>query len=384
MNTNNEFSQLLTALYTSTVNLIGWRSLAARLAQSLGAHSCQLGVVSPTPEASQRTSWTDNYTAPLNAAYRAKYHAHDPWVAWVRRIQPGSLVTGNVATIDPGFMKTEIYNDYCHPLGIYHVVGAGVSRRSDGSVDIIGLHRERSAGAFGAKQRHRLQSLLPHLQQAMLLRETIGRLRLEGCALFTALESMHLGVMIVDLHGHLLFADSTAESILRSQNQISVRNGRVHLAEPGRCKMLLKLIAEAAFTGGGDGTGAGGFLTLHASVANELRLRVSPFPVSQFSDSLQEPAAIVYLRCHNPRPIPLQHYLRQTYGLTRTEARLAEALAFGCSLAQYSEEANVSLNTTKTLNKRIYAKTGHRSRSEFMRDVLNNPLLLMAAAKPSR
>lgn len=78
------------------------------------------------------------------------------------------------------------------------------------------------------------------------------------------------------------------------------------------------------------------------------------------------------------RPAAVQRSLEQLYGLTRAEARLAEALANGRTLAEYGALAGISLNTVKTLCKRLYAKTGHHSRGAFIRDVLENPLVGVA------
>ena len=382
MTISGEFSDFLTTLYASTASPTDWRSMAPRIATLIDAHSCQIGIWSPTPGASQRLSWTDNYTPALNSAYQAKYYAQDPWVAWVRQIQPGSLVTGDVTTITPQFTKSEIYNDYCRALGIYHVVGAGVARMAGGGFSIVGLHKERRAGMFSAKQTIRLRSLLPHLRQAMVLREKIGHLKLEGSALFTALESLQMGVIIVDMHGRLLFADSTALSIVDGHSQLSLRNGRLRLAEARQDAMLTRFVADAASTGDGGGSGPGGLLTLRSSVAQKLALRVCPLPLERFADSVKVPAAIIFLRRPDSRPIALQRYLTQSYGLTRAEARLAEALINGRTLAEYAADARVSMNTVKTLSKRVYAKTGHHSRSRLIRDVLSSPFLTAYGAHP--
>jgi len=58
------------------------------------------------------------------------------------------------------------------------------------------------------------------------------------------------------------------------------------------------------------------------------------------------------------------------------------APANGHSLAECSARACVSINTTKTLAKRFYVKTGHHVRSKFARDLLNNPFLGMVTQSP--
>ncbi len=373
MTISGEYSQLLTGLYAATASVVEWRSMAPRIAGFIGAHSCQIGVWSPTPGMGRRLSWTENYTAPLNEAYNAKYHSEDPWVAWVRKIQPGSLVTGDVASIAPRFTRTELYNEYCRPLGIYHVVGAGISRMAEGSHGIIGLHKERQAGTFTAKQLNRLRALVPHLQQALLLKERFGRAKFENDASFTALESLRMGVIIADARGALLFADSIAESILAQHPQLSVRNGRLHVADAGLNTLLGKFVADAACGGADLGPGEGGLLTLHEDPQRKLWLRVCPLPRERFADVVRGPAAIVFLRRQDSRWISLQGPLMETYRLTRAESRLAEALVNGRTLAEFAADAGVSVNTAKTLGKRIFAKTGHHSRAQLIRDVLSSP-----------
>lgn len=377
MNISREFSDLLGALYASTANPSGWRSMARRFARSVGAHSCQISIWSPKPGGTQRLSWTDNYTPDVIRAYQAVYYKQDPWVAWVQRIVPGSLVTGDVTTIAPHFMRTEIYNNYCLRLGIFHVIGAGVERKPDGTYSIIGLHRDEKSGAFTNAHRHRLTSLLPHVRQALELRETIGHLNLERGALFSGLQSLQMGVAIVDMDGRLLFANATAEGLFRAQSPLAIRDGRVHLAESRKRHVLLKIINDAANAGSGKGYDAGGPLCVPLDAERKLWLRVCPLPESVFGESLRVPAAIVFLRHSDTKPLALQQWLIRLYGLTRAEARLAEALANGHSLAECSAQARVSINTTKTLSKRIYAKTGHHSRSKFIRDLLDNPFLGM-------
>ena len=356
--------------------------MAGRFARSVGAHSCQIGIWSPKPGASQRLSWTDNYTPDMINAYQTVYYKQHPWVAWVRRIVPGSLVTGNVTTIAPHFMRSEIYNDYCRRLGIFHVIGAGVERKADGAFSIIGLHRDQKSGAFTDSHRRRLTSLMPHVRQALALRETIGHLNIERGALFSGLQSLKMGVSIVDMNGDLLFANATAEDLFRSQAQLSIRDGRMHLADLRKRHTLLKAINEAANVDSGQGAGAGGLLCVQLNDERKLWLRVCPLPESVFGESLRVPAAIVFSRHADAEPVALQQWLMRLYGLTRAEARLAEALANGHGLAECSARACVSINTTKTLAKRVYAKTGHHSRSKFVRDLLNNPFLAIETQAP--
>ena len=373
MRISRDMSALLTNIYSAVAEPAPWQPLVTHIARALDSHSCQIGVWSPLPGRSEKIAWTANYTASLRAAYAQHHYRHDPWLNWVRRIVPGSLVTADVATIEPGFVDSEIYNDYCRHLGIYYVTGAGVIKQRDGSVANIGVHRERTAGPISGRHERRLAMLVPHLAQALKLRETIGTLQVERGALLQGLASLHLGAIIVDATGRLLFADRTAEAILREQWPLFVRNGRLRLRDGGQRLLLARLIADAAHAVT-EGR-AGGLLSVRLEAEQRLSLRVCPLPESLVGAQLPAAAALVILRRMPARPAAMQHSLTRLYGLTRAEARLAAALANGRTLAEHAALADISINTAKTLCKRLYAKTGHHTRSAFIRDVLENPLV---------
>ncbi len=373
MRISRDMSALLTNVYAAVAEPAAWQPLVTRIARALGAHSCQIGVWSAVPGRSEKIACTANYTPALRAAYAQHHFRNDPWLTWVRRIVPGSLVTADVVSIEPGFIDSAIYNDYCRHLGIYYVTGAGILKRRDGSVANIGVHRERSAGPISEREERRLAMLVPHLAQALSLRDTLASLRMERGALLHGLEALNLGAIILDGAGRVLFADSAGEAILREQAELSVRNGRLRLRGVRDDGLLTRLIDDAA---GATVRGRpGGQLSVRVAAERRLSIRVCPLPEAVAALHGPSAAAIVFLRYPPAKPLTLHRSLAHLYGLTPAEARLAEALANGHSLAEYAALAGVSINTVKTLCKRLYAKTGHHTRGAFIRDVLGNPLV---------
>ncbi len=373
MRISRDMSTLLTSVYEAVAEPEAWQPLVTRIARALGSHSCQIGIWSSVAGRSEKIGWTANYTPSLRADYAQRHYLRDPWLTWVRRIVPGSLVTGDVTTIEPKFTESEIYNEYCRHLGIYYVIGAGISKMRDGAVANIGVHRERSAGPPGERQQRGLAMLVPHLAQALKLREAIGGLRVQRSALLHGLESLNLGSIVLDAGGHVLFADPAAESILRAQSQLSVRNGRLRLRDVSEDRQLTSLIEDATFAM--IRGRPGGALGVRIIPEQRLSIRVCPLPQSVAALHGPPAAAIVFLRRSPVGSTGLPRSLAQLYGLTPAEARLAEALANGRTLAEYAALMGVSINTVKTLCKRLYAKTGHHTRGAFIRDVLENPLV---------
>jgi len=67
-----------------------------------------------------------------------------------------------------------------------------------------------------------------------------------------------------------------------------------------------------------------------------------------------------------PRLIP-QEYLQQAYGLTRTEAQIAQLLLNGLAIMDVAAKRNTSIETARWQIKSLMQKTNTTSQAELMR-----------------
>jgi DNA-binding CsgD family transcriptional regulator len=71
------------------------------------------------------------------------------------------------------------------------------------------------------------------------------------------------------------------------------------------------------------------------------------------------------------RPIsPPSHLLKDAFGISSAEARLALALANGETPKEYAASRNLGLPTVRTQLQSLFAKTGTRRQSELMRTLI--------------
>jgi DNA-binding NarL/FixJ family response regulator len=195
-----------------------------------------------------------------------------------------------------------------------------------------------------------------------------------------ALETLAIGVMVVDARGTLRFANAIADRLLRAGRGIVARNGRLHAQDQRRDAALHRAISEAARAAVGCVSQPGGLLAIPRPGETRLSVLVCPLPPDALG--LQHPQLGVVIFIGNPDdqgPLP-QALLARYYNLTPAEARLTEALVAGARLQDYAEEAGIALQTAKTQLKQVFAKTNHHRQAELVRDVLRNPLLRMTAA----
>ena len=72
------------------------------------------------------------------------------------------------------------------------------------------------------------------------------------------------------------------------------------------------------------------------------------------------------VRCDDLRARDLSAALRDLYGLTRTEARIASLLANGRSIREIGDELELAYETVRSVVKSVFAKTGVRRQGELV------------------
>ena len=88
-------------------------------------------------------------------------------------------------------------------------------------------------------------------------------------------------------------------------------------------------------------------------------------PAHAFATEWQEPAALVVVHEDGTPPPMLGTVLRELYGLTPAETRVATALAGGQGLPEASEYLRIRHETARTQLKAVFHKTGTGSQAQL-------------------
>jgi DNA-binding CsgD family transcriptional regulator len=90
------------------------------------------------------------------------------------------------------------------------------------------------------------------------------------------------------------------------------------------------------------------------------------------------PVAMMFVSDPLHEGLPNERLLQLFYGLTATEAHIAARMAAGHSLEVIAAGRRYTLQTIRWYGKQILAKTGCRSRAEFVRRVSHTVASLFA------
>ncbi len=310
---------------------------------------------------------------PTRLAYQQYYAARSVWMPSAFR-SSGELVIGHELAPDKHrFERSEFYNDWLRPQGVYDAIG-GVIRRSSNSLTVMTVLRSERSGLVMREDQRLFKRLMPHVRRAIDIHRRLYGLQLERDGMLGALDALRVGLVLTDAAGRVIFANRVAEDVVRRGDALRLVRGQLRAAAAADSEKLADLIRGAARTALGVGVDAGGILALPAGTGAPVSVLVSPCPRL----GLLEPAVLIFISAPSRAAGIEGRHIARFYGLTPAETRLLRALVDGDRMAEYAEGAGITLNTAKTHLKQIFLKTGTRRQTDLVRLFASDPVLRLA------
>lgn len=306
--------------------------------------------------------------------YGEYYAARNIW--WDRAqkyLHPGKIHHSEALCTPAELGASEYYHDFLRPKDVIHAIGGCIWRRPEAAC-VLSVFRGHHDRPHDEAEVDLLTALLPHLAQALAIQAKTVELESRARWGEESLERLPVGVVVASAEGRVLFANGAARAVLDRRDGLRMENGVLRASTPTLNASLRSLIVDAAKTGSGRGTSAGGALAIgRTSSTRPLDVVVSPL---RSAAPLGRGGAVVFVNDPDARPPALSAALRRLYGLTDTEARVAERLCRGESLEEIGDDTHTTLNTVRTHVKRALMKTGTARQAQLV------ALALKLAAAP--
>jgi DNA-binding CsgD family transcriptional regulator/plasmid stabilization system protein ParE len=282
---------------------------------------------------------------------------------------------------DPSFAESPLYERLLRPLGAGPGSGLGmVLERAGERVTLLFLLLPAYEGWRPTPQdRALLEALAPHIEQSLRLHERVTAMSASAQALETAFDRLALGVILLDPSARRVsFANRSADEILgisperRSPERLAaertaawarlfvdqqpLRRGSLMLRHPEDGRLLQVFVTR--FEWPSSYGAAGARVSTAVFIGDPKRLSGDPVDV-----------------------------MKELYGLTPSEARLALLLTSGCSVRVAARRLGTKLSTTRSVLKNVFSKTGTNRQSDLVRLLLTGPGELRVpepAAGPAR
>ena len=270
------------------------------------------------------------------------------------------------------------YNaEFAKRLGLRSFAGFMFAVNGSSSV-YCSLERHPNEGSFAPHEMAAIRRAVPHLQRAGRLALSVGDAQARG--VLDGLEALRCGGVLLDAGGRVVGVNEQARAYLGGRGLTVSREG--HLAAGAReaNAALQRLVAGVLEHVQGTGASAikeGG----HAAVVvpsprqeislrqiggpGPLLLHASPL-VGAASALFQRARALVMITDPSEHREPAEPVLRQAFGLTPAEARVALAFSRGEDTREVASACGVSPDTVRAHLKALFARTGTRRQAELV------------------
>lgn len=278
----------------------------------------------------------------------------------------------------PGYYRaTPLFNEWMKPQDFIHTLGINLCAEGSALIKFF-IYRPERAGAFSGSDIAEFSRLSGHLSSALAVAR---RLDLKDIQLESAMhlvDGLRLGVIFLDGRGRLSHANRYARSLLEEGAGLTTRDGIVGAARVADTRRLAGIVATALEVYHGTAIDVPGMIDV-ARAQGRRPLRVIAVPLPRRSEGPWFACRLaVALIVSDPEaePIVSCEWLRQRYGLTAREARLAQSLGQGVTLREAAERNSVTYETARWHLKHIFQKTGTARQSELVRLLLSEQTLL--------
>lgn len=290
---------------------------------------------------------------------------------------PDELPVGRampVATDDVGFVGSHLYREHLAKCGVPPGPGLHLPLfRNENHVTgaLFVLSRDRSWQPR-PEDTALLELLAPYISRAVEAGIRLHLERTRASALLRALQNLHLGVVLLDGERGVSFANESALEML-SVSDAGTRPAQLEHARDALASLLRRESGESSES----------LEYPHPADGRPLSVVMAPLRWGQANDTERRRfATALFLSDPYGPPAPSGARLRQLYGLSPGEARLAEQLAAGLTLQEAAEKLEIRVNTARGVLRSVFEKTGTHRQSSLVRLILSGPGQLRPKRRP--
>ncbi|WP_433754390.1 helix-turn-helix transcriptional regulator [Nocardia sp. CA-135398] len=359
--TVERFSAIVARINRAALHPADWSQAVHDIVTALDAY-CGGLVVSAS--SSRRMTACSLGVDDLRDSYNTRFWRIDP-IASALEHEPAGVVTTCEELLGPQYLhRHPFFCDWMVPHrlgnGMLALLTSGTSTSWIGVYPDLGRDLDRSAATST------MRLLLPHLRHALNVQSCLTEARNEHAMAIAVLDAHRHGLVIVSSCGEISYANPAALTILESRDGLGIgRRGHLESSD-ARTAVGMRAMIDSAVREFGPYVG-GRALVPRRSGRSSYALLVLPLD-PEVGCPEECPSAALVVIVDPDHEIPGgPKALRQLYGLTGAETRVAAAALRGEGLRSIAEELAVSANTVRTHLQHVFEKTGTHRQAELVR-----------------
>lgn len=261
-------------------------------------------------------------------------------------------------------MRSEYYGDFLRPYGMHSVLMAGLALEGTRFAS-LSLMRPATRDQFGSAEMALVAHLQPHLIRAFELGLRFRDLDRTNACITEFLDRSRHAVFLTDGAGRVCYVNRVAQTLVAANGGLAIRSGILCATQADENARLQRAIATAGVPEADHCSGAA--WSLARPHGRALPLMVSPMRSERVAPYSSTPLVLVCTSDPDSvAPVPADR-LRQLYGLTPAEARIAVELSLGYDPKRIAERLSLSIHTVRVHVARIFAKTETSRQADLVR-----------------
>jgi DNA-binding CsgD family transcriptional regulator len=296
---------------------------------------------------------------PSNAkTYAEYYYAIDPTRALAMSAPAFKAMTVCEEFPAPARARHE-YFDFATRIDIGDVMGAG-TLPAKGRRSLVSVQRSVGAAAYVEEEKKLFELLASHIALAKRVQMELGEAGAASARLEAAFGKLSVATLLVDRDARVRHLNAAATELMARHPHIAYRSGKLAFADAKLNSAFLAALRDAATT---PGRAAALRVPLGRQAGEVL---VAPLdPAHRLAADWQIPLALVMLAGPARDEKSIAWRMRQLYGLTPAESRVAALLALGASVDEIAKDKHLSDATLRAHLRSIFSKTGTRRQAEL-------------------
>jgi len=300
------------------------------------------------------------------AAYLQLHAGRNEWSLRGHALPIGSVIHSDRLIAREEFLQTAFFREF---LAMFDMQVGLIASLDKQAGDHLGLCLPGPDNGPVDRLEEAVRLLLPHIQRSVRIARRIGQAELSAARSSTALDHAPSPVLLLGENFELAYANPAGRALI-AKYRLEDGGGRIRLGSAALHDQIRRLLEPGQ-------TNHCQALRLSCCETGEvpaLAMRIDPDRLGGASTS-GGVARLMVVAANNPEVNEVQiDHLREWFGLTHAEARLAAVLADGGTIDDHCQLRGVSTNAARFLLKGIFAKTGVGRQAELVRLLDASPL----------
>lgn len=350
-------------LYESAMRHEFFLETFQRTIQTLGADCFHMY----TWDESRNMPALSSYTPGMNldaliGIYEQYYAAIDPRRALVDAAGTGQLVLCQEHLSDQYVSRSEFFQDFQIPAGIRYLMGVKFATPDNNGL-LLGLLRSSERKEYSSADKENAQSILHHLGRSISLWHESKHLHRNAAIGNELTANMGLALFALNRERKIVYANEYAENLIKSSAELKSVGGHLVAVDAQENAHLQAALQRVGKLRQAESVALRG---LNQLCAHRLFLNIAYLPATALQSVFDNAVLMVTVRSRPDAAQAGLAQLRQSFGLSKAEATVAQAMLQGRNADECSALLGVSITTIRSQLRAIYEKTQTRSHAEAM------------------